>query len=165
MALFAAAAFLGTAACQPQAAQQAEGTAVDTAAILAELDSIRAAFQEHFAAGDAEAMAALYAEDAIYSHPGLPTVQGRDSIRAVHARNHPPGGTLEIQPIDVVVLGPDVVYEFGTGTVSFTPPDAEEAVTMESSYSALIRRTADGWRIVREALSANSPPPSTGGGQ
>lgn len=165
MTLFAAAAVIGTAACQPQTAQQTEEAAVDTAAIHAELDSIRSAFEEHFAAGDADAMAALYAEDAIYSHPGLPAVQGRDSIRAVISRTHPPGGTIEIQPTDVMVLGPDVVYEFGTGTVSFTPPDAEEAVTMESTYSALLRRTADGWRLAREALSANSPPPSAGAGQ
>lgn len=165
MSLFTAAAVMGSAACQPQAAQQAGDTAVDTAAILAEMDSMRSAFQEHFAAGDAEAMAAIYAEDAIYSHPGLPAVQGRDSIRAVISRTHPPGGTLEIRPTDVMVLGPDVVYEFGTGRVSFTPPEADEPVTTESTYSALFRRTADGWRVVREALSASSPPPSAGGNQ
>ncbi len=165
MALVTATAVIGTAACQPQTAQQTEGTAVDTAAILAELDSMRSAFEEHFAAGDAEAMAAFYAEDAIYSHPGLPAVQGRDSIRAVISRTHPPGGTIEIQPTDVMVLGPDLVYEFGTGRVSFTPPEADEPVTMESTYSALLRRTADGWRLAREALSANAPPPTAGGEQ
>ena len=163
--LIGAAALAATAvACQPAGQQAADdATAVDTAAIMATFDSMRTAFEEAFAAADVEAMAALYAEDAIYSEPGRPPVHGRDSIQALLSRTHPEGATIEITPTDVMVLSNDWVYEFGTGTVSVTPEGAGEAVEMPASYSALFRRTPDGWRLYREALSSNAPPPGSGG--
>lgn len=148
-----------TAACEPRAQQPAEEAAVDADAILAELDSVRTAFEDAFRAGDAETMASFYSEDAVYSHPGLPPVRGRDSIQSVLERTHPPGGTLEISPTDVIVLDGDRVFEYGIGTVTFTPERADEPVEIASTYTALIQRTPAGWRLHREALSANAPMP------
>lgn len=159
---------VGAAACQPPAPEGEGGeaamdtgqeTAVDTAAIMAELDSMRTAFEEAVAAGDFEAQAAIYASDAIYSEPGLPPVRGRDSIRTALERGTPPGATLEIEPMETRILGPDWLYEMGTGTITFTPEGAAEPVSGSSTYLVLFRRTAEGWRIHREALSADEPPP------
>lgn len=48
----------------------------------------------------------------------------------------------------------------GTATLSFTPEGADEAVRMGTTYLAVFHRTEAGWKIAREALSANQPPPS-----
>ena len=150
-------------ACEPAGQEGTlEQSALDTVAILSEFDSLRTAFEEDFAAGDVEAMAATYAEDAIYSEPGRPAVRGRDSIRALMARTHPEGASIEIEPMDVIVLGNDWVFEFGTGTVTVTPEGADRPVEIAATYSALFRRTAEGWVIHREALSSNAPPPAGG---
>lgn len=151
-------------ACQPTDQQEgAQETAVDTAAIEATFDSIRTAFEEAVAAGDFDAQAALFAEDAVYSPPMEPPARGRDEIRAAIERTTPPGATLEISPMDTGVLGPDVVYEFGTSLFTFTPEGSEAEQTVEGSYLVLFRRTADGWRLTHEVASLNAPP--AGGGQ
>lgn len=151
-------------ACQPAGQQQTtDRAAVDTAAIEATFDSLRAGFEEAVEAGDFDRQAAIYTADAVYSPPLAPPVRGRDSIRAVLEQTTPPGATLDIQPMDLRILGPDRVYEFGTSTLTFTPEGAEQPVSMNSTYFALFHRTDGGWRITREALSLNQPPP--GGGQ
>lgn len=151
-------------ACQPTDQEAgAEAAAVDTAAIEATFDSLRAAFQDAVAAGDFEAQAAFYAEDAIFSPPMEAPVRGRDQIRAVLERSTPPGSTLEINPMDFRVLGPDLVYEYGTSTFTFTPEGAAEAQSMDVTYFALFRRAGDRWQLEREVLGLNAPP--GGGGQ
>lgn len=150
--------------CQPQDEQRRTSPepAVDTAAVMAAFDSMRSGFEELVAEGDFDAQAAIYTSDAVYSPPLAPPIRGRDSIRAVLERTTPPGATLDIQPMDTRILGPDWVYEFGTSTLSFTPEGAEQSVSMSSTYFALFHRTDDGWRITREVLSLNQPPPGGG---
>lgn len=160
--LLALAVSVGALACQPPAEEGGvPEAAVDTAAITATLDSMRSAFEDAVSAGDFEAQAAIYAPDAIYSHPGRPPVEGRDAIRSLLEEVTPPGATLEIEPMDFRVLGLDWLYEIGTGTFSFTPEGAEEAVQATSTYLVLFHRTEAGWLIQAEALSANEPPPAS----
>lgn len=148
-------------ACQPAERQQVrEEPAVDTAEVTATLDSLRSAFVDAYEAGDAEAIASLWAEDGITSGPGTPPVQGRDSIRAMVERDPALGeATVEISPLDVRVLDRDWVYEMGVLTVQFTPEAADQQQTVEISYLAVIHRTPDGWKYYREAYNLNQPPP------
>lgn len=154
---------VGATACQLESDRATgEVIAVDTAAIMATFqDSLPRGFEAAVEAGDFEAQAALYAEDAIYSHPMLPPVRGRDSIRAVLERVTPPGATADIESMDTGILGADRVYDFGTVTFSYTPDGSDEPVSMTSTYFALFERTDEGWRITREALSLNQPPPGS----
>ena len=46
-----------------------------------------ALFEKATAAGDVDAIASLYAPDAVLLAPGGQTIAGRDAIRAVHRRN------------------------------------------------------------------------------
>lgn len=152
------------AACQPAdraADEEADTTEAEPATQTAALDSMRTAFEEAVARGDFEAQAAFYTADAILSMPGTGVIQGRDSIRAALERTTPPGATLDIRPLEVRSLGSDWRYELGTGTFTFTPEgsDAEQRAT--STYLVLMKRTQDGWRLHREVLSANAPPPGT----
>lgn len=160
LALSVAAAFT---ACQPadrtageeDGKSKAEAPTTQTGA----LDSLRTAFEEAVAEGDFEAQAAFYTTDAILSMPGAGVIQGRDSIRAALQRTTPPGATLEIRPLEVRSLGSDWRYELGTGTFTFTPEGSDTEREMESTYLVLMKRTPDGWRLHREVLSPNAPPP------
>lgn len=147
----------GLGACQPQTQDRAT---VDTTAVLSAVDSIRTAFEEAVKAGDFEKQAAAYATEGILSAPLAPPAEGRDSIQAALHRITPPGATLDLQPIDTRVLGPHWVYEYGIGTLSFTPEGASAPQKTRSTYFALLRRTSAGWKVYREALSLNHPPPS-----
>lgn len=162
IAMFVGATLLiGVASCQPQGTQQqeAESVAVDTAAIMATFeDSLPAGFEAAVEAGDFDAQASIYAEDAVYSHPMAPPVRGRDSIRALLERVTPPGATADIESMDTGILGPDRVYDFGTVAFSFTPEGADEPQTITNTYFALFQRTDEGWKITHESLSLNHPP-------
>lgn len=148
---------LGIAACQPQSQQQQ--AAVDTTEIMSALDSLRSAYEEAYAAGDFETLASVPHPNMIYSAPGHPPIRGRDSISAYEHKMRPPGATIEIEPIETHVLSADWVYEMGTSTIRFTPEGADSSRSMEATYLAVFRKTPDGWKTYREAISANGPPP------
>lgn len=168
--LFAALTLLlsaGLLACQP-ADEAADGEDGETTArserpaVSAAVDSTRTAFEQAVAEGDFETQAGIYTSDAILSVPGTGVTQGRDSIRALLERTTPPGATLEIRPLESRSLGEDWRYELGTSVLTFTPEGADGEQTAESTYMVLLRQTPDGWKIHREVLSPDAPPP---GGQ
>lgn len=145
-------------ACQPQGQGQRQHAAVDTAAIKAELDSLRSAYEKAYNAGDFQTISEVPHMDMIYSPPGRPPIRGRDSIVAYEEQMRPEGATLELQPIETRVLTGEWVYEMGTGTVTFTPEGADTTQSMKTTYLAVFRRTPDGWKTYREALSAHAAP-------
>lgn len=170
VALIAAFAVL---ACQPQGGGEgemggqadtamAETATVDTAAIEATFDSMRTAFEEAVAAGDYETQAAMFSRDAVFSATMAPPVRGRDSIRAALERSQPAAESASIEPMDTWILGPDRAIEYGTSTITATPEGADEPRAMSSTYFILLERTSEGWKITREVVSTNQPPPGGG---
>ena len=150
----------GLAACQP--AERGEQAVQDTAGqntVKTALDSLRTAYEEAVAAGDFDAQAASFTSDAVYSPPGMGPIQGRDSIRAVLEATTPPNATLELRPLEGKRLGEDWYYEMGVGTFTFTPEGADQEQEMAATYLAFLKRTPDGWRVHREVVSPNAPPP------
>lgn len=157
--------FVLAAACQQPDQQRETGEtgAVDTSTIMATFeDSLPRGFEAAVEAGDFEAQAGIYAEDAIFSAPMAPPVRGRDSIRSMLERITPPGATANIESMDTGILGPDRVYDYGTVTFTFTPEGADQSQQMTSTYFALFERTPQGWKIIREVLSLNHPPAGAG---
>ena len=149
-------------ACQPNSQQQnIERERIDTAQIQATFDSLAAGFEAAVKAGDFDAQASIYAEDAIYSHPMMNPVKGRDSIRTVLQQVTPPGATADIQPIDTRIIAPDWVYEYGTVIFTFTPEGSDQSQKVSNTYFALFMRTDKGWKITRETLSSNHPLPAS----
>lgn len=154
-----------TPACQPPAQEggMQETAAVDTAAIMAELDSLRSAFEEAFDAGDAATMAGHYTQNAIYAAAGGPPVTGRSAIQSGMEADLPPeGATISIEPTRTVVVSADWAWELGVSTVSFTPEGADAPQEMSDSYLVVVRRTADGWRLAAEAITPHQMPASSG---
>lgn len=146
----------GMAGCQPQPSPQ---TSVDAAAVKAELDSLRSVYEEAYAKGNLEnAVRAVAHSEVTYSPPFHPVIRGRDSAIAHEKQAWPPGATLDVDPMEVRVLSPEWVYEFGTATVSFTPEGEKGAQSTESTYLILFRKTDEGWRSYRESISSNQLP-------
>ena len=142
-------------ACQPQEQQASQVAAVDTAAVVATIDSLRALYEQTVATGDFETMAGMLADGAVMVGPGGPQW---DSLRAASEFPWPPGATLDISPIETVVLSEEWAYDFGTSIATYTPDGASEPRTLHDTYLLLLRNTQDGWKLYREVASPDHPP-------
>lgn len=149
--------------CQPAERGQMAGTALDTAAVKAAVDSLRDAYLEAYNSGEAGQVAALYTQDAVYLPADGPPVTGRDSIQAALTQALAPGPTLEVDSHEVIPLSPDWTSSGGTYRVTVTPEGAEEPRVIEGSYLILFRQTAEGWKLFRHAATLDSLPPTPGG--
>lgn len=142
-------------ACQPQEQQPPQAAFVDTAEVVATIDSLRALYEQTVATGDFETMGSMLTEGAVMVGPGGPQW---DSLRAASEYPWPPGATLDITPIETVVLSEEWAYDFGTSTATYTPAEASEPRTLRDTYLLLLRNTEDGWKLYREVASPDLPP-------
>ncbi len=104
------------AGCQQQA--ELPGS-VDAAASRAAIDKLRTQYENAVAAGDLDAMSASLAEGALMIRPGGPEWDSMSA--AASGAPFPPGATIDITPIEVVVLNKEWAYEFGTAMTTYTP--------------------------------------------
>jgi ketosteroid isomerase-like protein len=145
------------AGCQAEDRRHAEPlTSVEAAASRAAIDKLRTEYEKAVAAGDFDAMSALLAEGAVMIRPGGPEW---DSMAAAAAgAPFPQGATIDITPIEVVVLNKEWAYEFGTATTSYAPEGADGARQLRDTYLILLRNTGAGWKAYREVASSSPPP-------
>jgi uncharacterized protein (TIGR02246 family) len=113
------------------------------------------AFVEAFDEGRAEAVAALWTEDAEYI-VGSTTVKGRSAIARLYDqffRAHP-GSQMEINVESIQVLAPTVAIEQGTTAVANSPNGPPSA----SAYTAVHVKQGDKWLMasVRESPAGMS---------
>jgi uncharacterized protein (TIGR02246 family) len=144
----------------PPADQPADTTpaaaAPDSAALAAVSDSLRAAYEQAVIAGDAAALAALYAPDAWVMDPDVPTTRGRDSIRAAFERSFRAAtfSNMDIEQLEMVPMG-DYLLTIGTSIVTVRPRGGQ-ATEERNRWVAVTRRQADGtWKLWR-VLSSNA---------
>lgn len=133
-------------------------TAADSTAIRRQAERwVEAARQE-----DADALAALYTEDAIMLPPGAPPITGRDRIRSLFARQFARSeGTYEFQTYELVVTG-DWAYRRGSYVATVDPAQGD-AVRLEDKFIDIWRRSPDGeWRIARDIWNHTAPPSPVG---
>jgi len=141
---------IALAACAPKATD----TAADEAAIKA--DPI--AFMEAYNAGDADAVANLYAEDAVLMPPGVPAVTGRAAIKEFIASDSAAvkaaGLAFKIaEPTGVGISG-DLGWSSGSYAVT-----AASGATVESGKYLTVHRRSDGkWKLIRDTWNSDAPP-------
>lgn len=146
---------VGLAACRSQSQKPPRQAAtVDTAAVIASIDSLRAAYENAFAAGDVKKMATLLTDDGRFVQPGGAQW---DSMRAASKGPFPSGATLDISPMEVRVLSKDWAYELGTATLAYTPKGPGKERTLPHTYLLLLRKTPEGWKAHREVASSHLP--------
>lgn len=141
-------------ACQPGQQQPADVAAVDTAAVIAAIDSMRGLYEQSVAAGDVETMGGMFAEGAVMVGSGADRAQW-DSLH----QNIPSGRvTLDMTPIETMFLSEEWAYFFGTSTATYTPEGATQPRTLRNTHLLLFRNTGGGWKIYR-LVASSAPPP------
>lgn len=106
-----------------------------------------AGYTEHFNLGHANAVAALYTEDATVSFANRPVSQGRAAVEAALAERLAVGSPkIEIHDVNTEDIADGWKLDGGWYRVTATPP--EGAITQEGTYVLLARREPDGsWKI------------------
>lgn len=118
----------------------------------AALEEIPKAWQAAYNAGDAAALAALYAEDAMLLPPGSEPVEGREAIQAFWqaTMDETPGATDQLKPSELHVME-DMAVELGA-YVS-TGPDGTHLD--HGKYIVVMTPTDDGWKIARDIWNSS----------
>ncbi|MGQ0428934.1 MAG: YybH family protein [Gammaproteobacteria bacterium] len=129
--------------------------------LAAEMDAIKAvnqAWNDQYAAGDAAAVAALYADDAVVLAPGAPMAVGRDAIRTFLegdiANTRSAGMSLNISAESTVDMSGDVAWQSGT----FTVTDAAGATVDTGKFLSVLRKKDGKWMLIRDAWNTDTPP-------
>jgi uncharacterized protein (TIGR02246 family) len=124
------------------------------------INDIRSRFQAAYNAGDAAAVAALFADDAVSMPDHEPALEGKAAIekrmQEVFAQYSP---SISITPGETEVHG-DVAHEHGTYTIELTPKAGGTAMKDNGKYLVILKREADGtWKIHHDIDNSSNPPP------
>ncbi len=133
-------------ACAPQRAQPSP-----------ELAAFSDRWAAALAAGDVDAIVALYAPDCRILSPNAPMAEGHDAVRSIFGGMAAAGLTGELETIEATVSG-----DIGTkiGTYVLTAPDG--SVVDRGKFSETWKKTAAGWQISSDMFSSDLPVPGSG---
>jgi uncharacterized protein (TIGR02246 family) len=110
-------------------------------------------------AGNGEAIAALYASDAVLLPPGEPMVKGDGAKKYWVDFANGFSGPTELNTMAIEGSG-DLATAIGTYKMSLTPKKAgaKPLPTEEGKYLEVLKRQDDGsWRLVYDMWSQNAP--------
>lgn len=110
-----------------------------------EVEAFQQRYEEAVASGDTSAVAALYAEDAIYSPITGGIVEGRSGVQGVYDQM---GFTsVDLQSDRAEAIGEDVVVDTGTFAATMAGEDGE--TQLEGEYVVVAERGEDGNYLIR----------------
>jgi len=139
------------AACQPGVAPLSDED-------VAALNNLRDAYVQAVLAGDADAAAAMYADNAILMPPDGPAIEGRAAIRASEAEGAAPQG-FTLTSVEIDGQG-GLAYDRGTWSWTGAVVDTAEAVTLTGKYVTIARKQADGsWLVTVDIWNSDAPVP------
>lgn len=140
---------LASTACQPPAREAGPLSDEDVAALNQAAD----AYQAAVTAGDFDAWAAFYTEDAVIMPPGQPAIRGRDAIKA-WGEAFPT--IVEWTPDRVEVDGRgDLAYVRATFSMTVEVGEAEP-VSEKGKYLEIWRKQPDGsWLIAVDIFNSD----------
>ena len=125
----------------------------DEAAIRAQTTS----WEKAFAAADAKALAALYAEDALLLPPGAAQVSGRAAIQEFFTKDtagaKAAGATFVLNPKTDVGVSGNMGWESGTYKVT-----VKGAVVETGKFLSVSRKKDGKWLYIRDTWNADAPP-------
>jgi len=111
--------------------------------------------EQAFFRGDADALAAIYTDDAEWFVPGAPVIKGREAITQAWKSVIGPGGnTLRVQVGELQETG-DWAYEVG----SFTATAPEGNLLNSGKYLVIWKRQSNGmWKTYRDLFQWDVAP-------
>jgi uncharacterized protein (TIGR02246 family) len=145
------------AACGGATPQPAASPAADPAADTAAIGEVRSQFQTAYNAGDATALAALFADDAVSMPDHHASVEGKAAIQQHLSEIFTEyTGNISITPGDTEVSG-DMAHEPGTYTLTLTPKGQGNPVMENGKYLVVLKRQGDGsWKIHHDMDNAQT---------
>ena len=122
--------------------------AQDKATIAKLNDAWAAAFNK----GDAQAVAAMYAEDAYVLPPGSDIVKGRAAIEAFWRQAAQQMGDAKLTTLDVLPLGRNAAREIGTVSLKTKSQPPQEIV---GKYAVVWRKIGGQWKLATDIWNTN----------
>ncbi len=123
------------------------------------IEAVSAAWKQAFNARDAEAVAKLYAPDAILAAPGLPPVRGREAIgkyfRQTVAGFASAGVSVADAPMGASGTSGDLGYEWKTYLIT----NGSGTVIDRGKLLTLFRRDHGRWLISGDTWNSDLAPP------
>jgi uncharacterized protein (TIGR02246 family) len=123
--------------------------------------AIRVADSTWFAAmnaNDADAVAALYADDAVVNAPGAPPARGSAAVRQFIAKDAADMKAANLSmvtpPTAEVGVSGDLAWVWNT----FTVKDKAGATVDAGKYVTVFARKGGTWRIIRDIWNSDNPP-------
>jgi ketosteroid isomerase-like protein len=132
----------------------------DTAADEARLKADALIWFDHFAKGDADAVANLYAEDALLMPPGAPAVTGRAGIKTFLGEEAAKTKAAGLSLNNNAVTGAGVHGDSGWISGTYVVVDGSGATLDSGSYLSVHRRTNGAWRHPRYLEFGSAAPPA-----
>ena len=127
-----------------------------TEADLKNIDEMTQIAMNAAVAGNFDAWAAIFVDDAVINPPNEPAVKGRDAIRA-WMKKLPP--ITEFKLINEKIEGrDDLGYVVGTYTMTMTIPGAPKPVIDSGKFVTILRKQPDGrWLCAVDMFSSDLP--------
>jgi ketosteroid isomerase-like protein len=145
-----AAGLIALAACAPKAPD----TAADEAALKAE----PGAWMDAYNAGNADAVANLYTEDAVLMPPGTAAITGPAAIKDFIASDIPTSKAAGLSFKNGEATGVGVSGDMGWLSGTFSVTNASGATVDSGKYLSVFRRVNGGWKLIRDIWNSDAPP-------
>ncbi len=135
-----------------------ESAAADAAKDLAALQAVDQDWAKAYNAGNADAVASLYDEQAVLLPPGAPAVSGRAAIKAFFAKD-----TAESQKAGVAfTLGPKptggISGDMGWQSGTYAVKDKAGKVVESGKYLSVSVKKGGKWLYLRDTWNADGAP-------
>jgi uncharacterized protein (TIGR02246 family) len=139
-------------------ANAGEAASTDVAADEAAIRAADSAWFSAHNAGDTDAVAALYADDAVISTPGAAPARGTAAVRDAIAKDvaDMKAGGITLAASSTPDLG--VSGDLGWIWNTFTVKDKSGATVDTGKYLTLLARRDGRWVIIRDIWNSDSPP-------
>jgi uncharacterized protein (TIGR02246 family) len=137
------------------------GSQVATPGDPAPVNAIRDKYIAAYNAGDAAAVAALFAEDAVSMPDHRAALVGRAAIESYFRDVFMQfSASVSVTPGETDVTG-DVAHEHGTFSVTLTPKAGGSATTETGNYLVVLKKGSDGnWLVHHDIDNSNVPHPA-----
>ena len=129
---------------------------VDVASEESAIRALNRQFEQAVASKNADAVAQLYATDALIMPPNAPVVRGREAIRAFWTDMVKSNPTVSLTSTDIdIAASGDLATDVGTYTFSFTSDQGP--VTDRGKYITKLTKVGTEWKIANDIFNSDLP--------
>ncbi len=129
------------------------------AADVQAIKDVEAAWVKDAATKDAAKWASYFTDDGAGLYPGAPTVVGKDALKAAMTPMlADPNFALTFASTHAEASkGGDMVYSYGTYSMTMTNPKTKKPVTDHGKYLTVYTKQTDGsWKVVADTFNSDS---------